>query len=211
MSTTARRPRRQMILVILMVVIGLLVLRQYAGQVKMLPTMGRINEETRNLESMATDLQVMQKQNQEWNAEFAALQELAQPFWVFGAQRAIIEQEVTKEFGKILRAAQVVPQKVESQRNKLPSFNHVVEVEIRLDLRGVSMQEVSRLFQEVEKSRRKLIWSYCKIEPDNPRTPTSVNVSARLKAFALSQESADFLLGENSELPARTAGKGKTL
>jgi hypothetical protein len=200
-----------MVLLGLMIVIGLLVIRQHAGIVKMLPTMSRIDAETANLESMATDLQVMQKQNREWNAEFAALQDLAQPFWVFGTQRALIEQEVTKEFGKILRTAQVVPQKVESQRNKLPSFNHVVEVEIRLDLRGVSMQEVSRLFQEVEKSRRKLIWSYCKIEPDNPRTPTSVNVSARLKAFALSQESADFLLGENTELPARVAGKGKTL
>jgi hypothetical protein len=194
-----------------MVVIGLLVVRQHAGVVKSLPTMGRIEEETRALESMVTDLQVMQKQNREWNAEFAALQEQAQPFWVFGTQRAMIEQEVTKEFGKILRAAQVVPQKVESQRNKLPNFNHVVEVEIRLDLRGVSMQEVSRLFQEVEKSRRKLVWSYCKIEPDNPRTPKSVNVAARLKAFALSQESADFLLGEKTEVPASIAGKGKTL
>lgn len=200
---------RQMVLVGLMVIIGLLVVRQYAGKLQALPTMNRIGEETKMLHSLDTDLQVMKKQNQEWNSEFADLQELAQPFWVFGAQRGLIEQEVTKEFQKILRAAQVVPQKVESQRNKLLSFNHIVEVEIRLDLRGVSMQEVSRLLLEVERSRRKLIWSYCRIEPDNPRTPKNVNVSARLKAFALNPESADFLLGEKMEIPATNTGKGK--
>ena len=199
---------RQIVLMILLVLIALLVARQYMGMIS-LPTMGRIAAQTQLLGSKRTDLMVLQKQQADWLKELEQLNTQSNTFWVSSSQRALIEQEVTKEFGKILRAAQVVPQKVESQRNKLPQYNHVSEVEIVVELRGVSMQEISRLFQEVEKSRRLLVWSFAKIEPDNPREPKAVNATIRLKAFTLTQEATDFLLARQGS--ASTAPKGDAL
>jgi len=208
MPSKTKMPRRQLVLLSLLVLIALMVARQYMGMVS-LPTLGRINEKTQLLESKRTDLMVLQKQQGDWLNELEQLNVQSNSFWTSNTQRTLIEQEVTKEFGKILRSAQVVPQKVESQRNKLPQYNHVSEVEIVVELRGVSMQELSRLFQEVEKSRRLLVWSYAKIEPDNPREPKAVNASLRLKAFTLTQETTDFLLAR--QVSASAAPKGDTL
>lgn len=202
-------PPRQLVLLLIMVLITILVARQYIGLIS-LPTMGRIKEQTQLLNSKKTDLMVLRKQESDWLNELAQLQEQSATFWYPSSQRTLIEQDVTKEFGKILRSALVVPQKVESQRNKMPQYNCVSEVEIIVELRGVSMQEISRLFQEVEKSRRTLVWSYAKIEPDNPREPKNVNATLRLKAFALSQEAADFLLAQQGA-PTDAPPKGDEL
>ncbi|MGI5924513.1 MAG: hypothetical protein GX945_05470 [Lentisphaerae bacterium] len=209
MPSKANIPPRQMVLMLLLLIIAVMVARKYLG-VFSLPTLGRINAQVQLLESKRSDLMVLQKQQGDWLKELEQLNAQANSFWVTSSQRTLIEQEVTKEFGKILRAAQVVPQKVESQRNKLPQFNHVSEVEIIVELRGVSMQEISRLFQEVERSRRILVWSYARIEPDNPREPKGVNATLRLKAFTLTQEATDFLLARQGSA-ADSAPKGDAL
>ena len=144
---------------VLMLVIGFFFVRRYVNFA--LPTTPLIDERLLQLQSLRGDLQVARKQAEDRLQEIKALQSLAEPYWIpVGGQRALVDQEINKEFGKLLRQAQLpANQKIDLQRNKLPGANHLQEVQIRLELRGVSMEEVSRLLQEVHKYGDKLSWS----------------------------------------------------
>ena len=192
MASNSKINRRQLILLAMMLVIGFFFAKRYVNFA--LPTTALLDERLLKLQSLRGDLQVARKQADDRLQEIKALQSLAEPYWFASGQRALVDQEINKEFGKLLRQAQLpANQKVDLQRNKLPGVNHIQEVQIRLELRGVSMKEVSRLLQEVHKYGEKLSWSYCRIEPDNPRTPKNVNLSARLRALVLGNEAADYL------------------
>lgn len=206
MANLPKIPRRQLILLLLMLGIGFFFVRRYVDFT--FPTSNRIEEKLQTLNSLRKDLQLSQKMSEERLDELSDLQGLAAPYWFSTGQRAMVDQEITKEFGKILRQAQLPSNhKVDVQRNKLPGANHIQEVQIKLDLRGISMQEVSRLFNEVHKYGKKLSWNYCRIEPDNPRTPKNVNLSARLRALVLNPDAVDYLNGE----PISKNGKGVTI
>jgi len=192
MASISKINRRQLVLLALMLVIGFFFVRRYVTFA--LPTTPLIDERLLKLQSLRGDLQVARKQAEDRLQEIKALQSLAEPYWVPTGQRALVDQEINKEFGKLLRQAQLpANHKIDLQRNKLPGVNHIQEVQIRLELRGISMREVSRLLQEVHKYGDKLSWSYCRIEPDNPRTPKNVNLSARLRALVLGNEGEDYL------------------
>lgn len=195
MANFPKIPRRQLFLLLLMLIVGFFFVRRYISFT--LPTSRRIEEKLQTLNSLRKELQLQQKLSEEQLQELSQLQELAAPFWFSSGQRVQVDQEITREFGKILRQAQLpANHKVDVQRNKLPGATHIQEVQIKLDFRGISMQEVSRLFQEVHQYGSKLSWNYCRIEPDNPRTPKNVNLSARLRALVLNPEVADYLNGE---------------
>ncbi len=195
MANFPKIPRRQLVLLLLLLCVGFFFFRRYVHFT--LPSNKRIEEKLQALNSLRKDLQLMQKLSEEQLQELSVLQELAAPYWFSSGQRAMVDQEITREFGKILRQAQLpANHKVDVQRNKLPGATQIQEVQIKLDFRGISMQEVSRLFQEVHQYGPKLSWNYCRIEPDNPRTPKNVNLSARLRAMVLNPEAVDYLNGE---------------
>jgi len=205
MASISKINRRQLVLLTMMLVIGFFFVRRYVTFA--LPTTPLIDERLLQLQSLRGDLQVARKQADDRLQEIKALQTLAEPYWIPAGQRALVDQEINKEFGKLLRQAQLpANQKIDLQRNKLPGVNHIQEVQIRLELRGVSMREVSRLLQEVHKYGDKLSWSYCRIEPDNPRTPKNVNLSARLRALVLGNEAADYLNQSASGKPRNEQG-----
>ena len=192
MSLLAKINRRQLVLLLLMLFIGFFFVRRFISF--SLPTSALLEERVQELQSLRSDLLVARKQSSERQEELQALQSLAEPYWFASGQRALVDQEINKEFGKLLRQAQLpATQKIDLQRNKLPGLSHIQEVQIRLELRAVSMREVSRLLQEVHGYGDKLNWNYCRIEPDNPRQPKNVNLSARLRALVLGSEAVDFL------------------
>ena len=192
MSLLAKINRRQLVLLLLMLFIGFFFVRRFISF--SLPTSALLEERVQELQSLRSDLLVARKQSSERQEELQALRSLAEPYWFASGQRALVDQEINKEFGKLLRQAQLpATQKIDLQRNKLPGLSHIQEVQIRLELRGVSMREVSRLLQEVHGYGDKLNWNYCRIEPDNPRQPKNVNLSARLRALVLGSEAVDFL------------------
>ena len=192
MSLLAKINRRQLVLLLLMLFIGFFFVRRFISF--SLPTSALLEQRVQELQSLRSDLLVARKQSSERQEELQALQSLAEPYWFASGQRALVDQEINKEFGKLLRQAQLpATQKIDLQRNKLPGLSHIQEVQIRLELRGVSMREVSRLLQEVHGYGDKLNWNYCRIEPDNPRQPKNVNLSARLRALVLGSEAVDFL------------------
>ena len=192
MSLLAKINRRQLVLLLLMLLIGFFFVRRFISF--SLPTSALLEQRVQELQSLRSDLLVARKQSSERQEELQALQSLAEPYWFASGQRALVDQEINKEFGKLLRQAQLpATQKIDLQRNKLPGLSHIQEVQIRLELRGVSMREVSRLLQEVHGYGDKLNWNYCRIEPDNPRQPKNVNLSARLRALVLGSEAVDFL------------------
>ena len=81
---------------------------------------------------------------------------------------------------------------------KTNNVNYIQEVELRMEMRGVSMREVTRLLRELENARHSFSWSSCKIEPDNLQKPTGVKFSGRLRAFVLNEEAVKVLGGEVS-------------
>ncbi len=187
-------PRRQIILLAIMVVIGLLLARQYLGFLK-LPTRARLEHAVKQLESSRGDLKAATVDDQKRIQELEELRTMSQDFWLSSSQRAPTDQEITREFNKLLRRAQLpANQKVDTQRNKLPGVTNIQEVQIRLDLKNVTMREVGRLLAEVKKYGNRLTWTQCQISPDNPRTPQNVNLSGRLRALVLTTEASDFLL-----------------
>lgn len=206
MSTLTKINRRQLILLLVMLVTSFFFLRRFVSF--SLPTSAVLEERVQELQSLRSDLLVARKQAAERQEALQALQALAKPYWFASGQRALVDQEINKEFGKLLRQAQLpANQKIDLQRSKLPGMTHIQEVRIRLELRGVSMREVSRLLQEVHNCGDKLNWSYCRIEPDNPRQPKNVNLSARLTALVWGSEAVDFL----NQAPAAETAAGDTV
>lgn len=188
--------KRQALLVIIMVFVGLLVCRQYLPMLQ-LPTQGRINDKMRELKSLRSDLMVARKSYNDRSALIGEMQQLAEPFWVTAGSVSKVDQEINAEFSKITRQAQVASvtgsQKVDLGREK-PGSN-LQEVTLSVDFKNISMRELSKFFQQMRSSRHssKFRWEYCKLTPDNPRTPKAVNLSLRFKIFALNEGALSFL------------------
>ena len=105
MASISKINRRQLVLLALMLVIGFFFVRRYVTFA--LPTTPLIDERLLKLQSLRGDLQVARKQAEDRLQEIKALQSLAEPYWVPTGQRALVDQEINKEFGKLLRQAQL--------------------------------------------------------------------------------------------------------
>ena len=190
----------------LIVVFIILLGRQYLPMIE-LPTDSHIQEEQDRLKSLRGDLAVQKKMNQDWQGELAALRSKSGQFWIRTRTTLPVEQEVLEEFNNIARLASVNIQSREARLIKTNNVNYIQEVELRMEMRGVSMREVTRLLRELENARHSFCWSSCKIEPDNLQKPTGVKLSGRLRAFVLNEEAVKVLGGDVSlvDLPVDTA------
>lgn len=187
MASMTKINTKQLFLGGMLVVLAILLLRQYLPMIQ-LPTNGRIQEETQRLQSRMDDLAVQKKMNSDWELELDRLRKKAAIFWVRTKTSMPVEQEVLEEFNNVARLASVNIQSKEPRLVKVPNSNFVQEVEIRLDMRSVSMKEFTRLLREIERNRRKFYWASCKIDPDNVQKPTGIRVSGRLKAYVLTED-----------------------
>ncbi|GEM_PF-1576988 len=202
---------RQTILIILMVFVCLLVLKRYLPMIQ-LPTAGRVEQKQRELKSLQNDLLVARKTYQERLASIQSMQTLAEPFWIPSSAAAKVDQEVSAEFNRITRLSQLSTatgtQKVDVNKEKNGSC--LQEVVLSADFKNVSMHDLSRFFSQMRSSAmgRKFRWDYCKISPDNAKSPTSVNMSARFKVLVLNNDAMAFL-GLNKGAPAPAADTQK--
>lgn len=187
MAVKDKQKTKQLVLVAIMIFCGILVARQYMPMIQ-LPTDGLIEKEMKRLKAKRNDLTIMHNRNDEWQNELSELREKASLFWVRTKTTSPVEQEVLDEFNNIARLASVNIQSKEPKLLKTPNSTYVQEVELRIDMRGVSMREFTRLLKEVENSRRKFYWASCRIDPDNSQKPTGIRVVARLKAYILTEE-----------------------
>lgn len=192
MANISKLKSKQIVLIGLMAVLVILLFRQYMPMVE-LPTNGLIEDELVRLKSLRNDLAVEKKMNIDWQQEQMALASKASIFWVRTKPGIPVEQEVLEEFNNIVRLASVNIQTKESKLLKVPNSNYIQEVELKLEMRGASMREFSRLLSEIETNRRRFFWASCRIDPDNPLKPTGVRVSARLKAFIMTEEGGRLL------------------
>ncbi|MBP1582992.1 MAG: hypothetical protein J6866_03450 [Victivallales bacterium] len=209
MPTATNNSRRQTVLLIVMLVIGLLLAKRYLGDWE-LPTSKHIEEKIQQLNSARNDLKIAQMGSEHRLEELLELQEMSSDFWRPSSQRGQVDQEIVREFGKLLRRAQLpANHKIDVQRNKLPGVNYLQEVQIKLDLKGVTMKEITRLLSEIRKNNRKLTWVHCQISPDNPRTPQNVNMNATLRAIVLTNEATEFLQTGHATAPSLANGAKK--
>ncbi len=199
---------RQNLLLAIMVVVCLLVVRQYLPVIQ-LPTAGRVAAQERKLKSLQGDLMVARKTQEERQASLRSLRTLADPFWVPSGPTAKVDQEISAEFNRITRLAQLSnatgSQKVDVNKEKNGSC--LQEVILSVEIKGVSMRDLSRFFTLMRSTPagRKFRWEYCKLQADNPRTPSAVNLSARFRVLVLNNDALAFLGFQENTLPKTEA------
>ena len=194
---------KKIVLCVLAALLLVVVARQYLPMVE-LPTESRLEQKLAELKSVRGDLGVAKKTLALRQEDARSMQELTGQFWIMGDGSAKLDQEVNSEFNRITRMAQITgvagTQKVDLGREKTDSF--LQDVTITADFRNISMQDFSRLLAQLRQPRNagRFRWEYCKITPDNPRTPKALNISVRLKVLALNDEALAFL-GYREPLP----------
>ena len=192
---------RQTMLIVIMVVVTLLVFRTYLPVIQ-LPTQARVEEKLRELKSLRGDLGVARKTYEDRVAMIEGMQQLTAPFWITNGPASRLDQEITAEFNRLTRMAQVSSvsgtQKVDIARDKPGSA--LQEVTLAVDFKNISMRELTQFLTQLRKDRNasKFRWEYAKLTPDNPRTPKSVNFSLRFHIYALNGDTMNFL-GLNSQ------------
>lgn len=202
---------KQIFLGVLLVIVTILVIRKYLPMVE-LPTSGRIQEEQEKLSSLMMDLAVQQKTNDEWNLRVAQIRKKASAFWVRTKTGMPLEQEVVEEFNNVARLASVNIQSKEPKLVKSQNMNYLQEVELRVEMRGITMKEFTRLLKEISRNKRKFYWASCKIDPDNIQKPTGIRVTGRLKAYVLTEEAVRLLGSASNDeaAPAEVNDKAQT-
>ena len=192
---------RQTLLIVIMVVVTLLVFRTYLPVIQ-LPTQARVEEKLRELKSLRGDLGVAHKTYEDRVAMIEGMQQLTAPFWITNGPASRLDQEITAEFNRLTRMAQVSSvsgtQKVDIARDKPGSA--LQEITLAVDFKNISMREPTQFLTQLRKDRNasKFRWEYAKLTPDNPRTPKSVNFSLRFHIYALNGDTLNFL-GLNSQ------------
>ena len=187
---------RQTLLIIALIVVTLLVFRTYLPIIQ-LPTQSRVEEKLRELKSLRGDLGVARKTYEDRVAMIEGMQQLTGPFWITTGPISRLDQEITSEFNRLTRMAQVSSvsgtQKVDVARDKPGSA--LQEVTLAVDFKNISMRELTQFFTQLRKDRNasKFRWEYAKLTPDNPRTPKSVNFSLRFHIYALNADTLSFL------------------
>ena len=201
MAASNNRVRHYLLLTFL-VVVGIFFVRQYLPMIE-IPTNGHIKEEEARLQSRMNDLAVQIKMNEDWGKELMQLRGKASVFWVCMQPGVPVEQEVLEEFNNISRLASVNIQQREPKLLRNQKANYIQEVELRIELRGVSMREFSRLLKEISRNRRKFYWVTCMISPDNLNKPTGIRVTGKLVAYVLTEEGTRLL----DSAPVETANE----
>ena len=187
---------RQTLLIVIMVVVTLLVFRTYLPVIQ-LPTQARVEEKLRELKSLRGDLGVARKTYEDRVAMIEGMQQLTAPFWITNGPASRLDQEITAEFNRLTRMAQVSSvsgtQKVDIARDKPGSA--LQEITLAVDFKNISMRELTQFLTQLRKDRNasKFRWEYAKLTPDNPRTPKSVNFSLRFHIYALNGDTLNFL------------------
>ena len=208
MTQQQKNKLQKVVLAALLLAFAVMLINQYMPMIE-LPTDSHIQEEQNRLKSLRSDLAVKKKMNQDWQAEVAGLRSKSGQFWLRTRTTLPVEQEVLEEFNNIARLASVNIQSREARLIKTNNVNYIQEVELRMEMRGVSMREVTRLLRELENARHSFSWSSCKIEPDNLQKPTGVKLSGRLRAFVLNEEAVKVLGGDVSLDDIVDASKSK--
>ena len=208
-SRMTAEQKRMLFFGVVVAVLAILLFRQYLPKIH-LPTNGRIAEEEKRLESKLNDLAVQKKMNEDFQKEIGVLRQRMSMFWMRGRVGIPVEQEVLDEFNSVARMSGVNIQNKEAKLVKTNNANFVQEVEIRLEMRGVTMKEMVRLMRQVSMNRRRFHWYHCRMEPDNLQRPTGLKVSARLRAFVLTDDGSALLANGADALPLETTGNGNT-
>lgn len=207
MAKTKQNPKNIKVLLILMVIIGILLFRQYMPKVS-LPTNGAIEEEMLRLDSKMKDLENARIVRRELGNELQRLRSKSSGLWIRKRPGNAVEQEVLDEFNNIVRLAGINIQSREAKLNKVVNSMYVNEVEVHAEIRGVTMREFMRFLKEVEANPRRFHWSACKIDPDNVNKPTGIRATCRLKAYLLSEDATRLLSSEAA--PAEKSGDAGT-
>ena len=162
MATTAKNQKNQLIVLLVLVAIFICFLAyQFRGAVK-LPTKSRVVQLQKKLKEAQETLAIAEQDKEAFEQEIANLRTLAEPFWDATNQRAI-EQEVQLRFEGIARDAKLTWKNVKAQKNKSNMRNNIQEVEVRMDIDSLTMQDLGIFFEKLEefmnRTHRRFYWS----------------------------------------------------
>ena len=149
MATSAKNQKNQLIVLLVLVVVFICFLAyQFRGAVK-LPTKARVVQLQKKLKDAQENLAIAQQEKEAFEQEIGELRTLSEPFWDPSNQRAI-EQEVQLRFEGIARDAKLTWKNVKAQRTKSNLRNNIQEVEVRMDIDSLTMQDLGIFFEKIE-------------------------------------------------------------
>ena len=209
MANNKNSTAKTKVLLVVMVILGILLVRQYLPAIQ-LPTDGAIQDEMLRLDSRQRDLENARDVRRELGNELQRLRAKASGFWVRKRPGNAVEQEVLDEFNNIVRLAGINVQSREAKLLKPQTPTYIQEVEIHADIRGVTMKEFMRFLKEVEANPRRFHWSSCKIDPDNVNKPTGIRANCRLTAYLLSEDATRLLSSETVAVEPSKEGAKST-
>ncbi len=162
MATTAKNQKNQLVVLLVLVVVFICFLAyQFRGIVK-LPTKSRVVQLQKKLKDAQENLAIAQQEKEAFEQEISELRTLSEPFWDPSNQRAI-EQEVQLRFEGIARDAKLTWKNVKAQRTKSNLRNNIQEVEVRMDIDSLTMQDLGVFFEKIEefmsRTHRRFYWS----------------------------------------------------
>ncbi|MBR5078958.1 MAG: hypothetical protein IKX30_09445 [Victivallales bacterium] len=149
MATSAKNQKNQLIVLLVLVAVFICFLAyQFRGAVK-LPTKARVVQLQKKLKDAQENLAIAQQEKEAFEQEIGELRTLSEPFWDPSNQRAI-EQEVQLRFEGIARDAKLTWKNVKAQRTKSNLRNNIQEVEVRMDIDSLTMQDLGIFFEKIE-------------------------------------------------------------
>ena len=162
MATSAKNQKNQLIVLLVLVAVFICFLAyQFRGAIK-LPTKARVVQLQKKLKDAQENLAIAQQEKEAFEQEIAELRTLSEPFWDPSNQRAI-EQEVQLRFEGIARDAKLTWKNVKAQRTKSNLRNNIQEVEVRMDIDSLTMQDLGIFFEKIEefmnRTHRRFYWS----------------------------------------------------
>ena len=162
MATSAKNQKNQLIVLLVLVAVFIFFLAyQFRGSIK-LPTKARVVQLQKKLKDAQENLAIAQQDKEAFEQEIAELRTISEPFWDPSNQRAI-EQEVQLRFEGIARDAKLTWKNVKAQRTKSNLRNNIQEVEVRMDIDSLTMQDLGVFFEKIEefmnRTHRRFYWS----------------------------------------------------
>lgn len=187
---------KQRLMAVTTVVLAALLTVQYSGvSAAGLPLPATIRDLEQERAELQERVRTLRMKRDRESRVLTELNALAAPFWE--VERTRPEALVTAEFQRLARANQVQIALVSNaQTREYLGLEHVREVELGFQING-TMKEISRLLGPLETARPAFYWSQCTIRPDNPRTPKTIRLKAKVRALVLSAEATRLLAGRS--------------
>ena len=181
--------RQRLMLIVAAILIVVVSVTYLDLPLKELPTTERIQDARTELVDDQKQLAALMERHQRRESSLRGLRDLAAPYvWRLGERTPTME--IQAELEKLASNAHVGINTRNPDTREISE--HVRSVEIHLHLNG-TMREITRFVGEVDRSQRRLFWTYCNLRRTKVRNDERIFLNGRVMALYLSSDAERLL------------------